>query len=124
MKTDMNHKKLILVVNPPGALQIGLQAILTSHLDVDVLAVSEIESAIKVIKRYKPTLVILDQNISKTELPAIVSQIKDKWPEILVLVLVNDDKSLKLFEQSDADLVLIKGMSGSKLVENITDLLG
>jgi DNA-binding NarL/FixJ family response regulator len=119
----MDHKKLILIVNPPGNLQIGLQAILTSHLDVDVMAVSEVDSAINVIKRYKPALVILDQNISKKELDSTIVEIKTHWPEILCLVLVNDDQSRDHFDQARADLVIIKGLLGSSLVKEIRSLL-
>jgi len=119
----MNEKKLILIINPPGDLQIGLQALLTTHLDVDVLAVSEVDSAIKVIQRYEPALVILDQNISKKELVSIITEIKGRWPEIPCLVLVNDDQSKDHFDQAGADRVIVKGLLGSRLVEEIRLLL-
>ncbi len=119
----MNEKKLILIINPPGDLQIGLQALLTTHFDVDVLAVSEVDSAIKVIQRYEPALVILDQNISKKELVSIITEIKGRWPEIICLVLVNDDQSRDHFDQAGADLVIVKGMLGSSLVKEIRSLL-
>ena len=123
MRTEMDHKKLILIINPPGDLQIGLQALLTSHLDVDVLAVSEVDSAINVIKRHVPALVILDQNISKMDLDSIIAEIKTRWAEIICLVLVNDDQSKDHFDQASADLVIVKGLLGSRLVEEIRLLL-
>ena len=119
----MNEKKLILIITPPGDLQIGLQALLTTHLDVDVLAVSEVDSAIKVIQRYEPALVILDQNISKKELVSIITEIKGRWPEIICLVLINDDQSKDHFDQAGADRVIVKGLLGSRLVEEIRSLL-
>jgi DNA-binding NarL/FixJ family response regulator len=123
MRTEMNEKKLILIITPPGDLQIGLQALLTTHLDVDVLAVSEVDSAIKVIQRYEPALVILDQNISKKELVSIITEIKGRWPEIICLLLVNDDQSRDHFDQAGADRVIVKGLLGSRLVEEIRLLL-
>ena len=123
MEIKTQSRNGVLIINPPGELQIGLQALLTSHLDLDVLVVSEIESAIKIIETFNPSLIILDQNISKKDPISLVSKIKHSWPDILCLVLVNDDPSLPLFDQSGADLVLVKGLAGAKLIEKIKDLL-
>lgn len=123
MEIINNSKNSVLIINPPGELQIGLQALLTSHLDLDVLVVSEIESAFKIIRRFNPSLIILDQNISKKDPDSLVRRIKDSWPEIPCLVLANDETRLSLFDQSGADLVIVKGLTGIKLIENIKRLL-
>ena len=124
METKNQSNNGVLIINPPGELQIGLQALLTSHLDLDVLVVSEIESAIKIIWTFNPSLIILDQNISKKDPVSLVSRIKNSWPEILCLVLVNDDASRQLLEQTDADLIIVKGLIGADLVKKIRILLG
>ena len=123
METKNQSNNGVLIINPPGELQIGLQALLTSHLDLDVLVVSEIDSAIKIIGTFNPSLIILDQNISKENLISLVSRIKNSWPEILCLVLVNDDTSRQLLEQTDADLIIVKGLLGANLVKKIRSLL-
>ena len=71
-----NSKPLILIVAPPGDLQIGLQALLTTHLEVDVLVTSEGSSALKVIERHNPDLVILDHDLPRNNVPMMIQQIK------------------------------------------------
>ena len=124
MDTKTQSNNGVLIINPPGELQIGLQALLTSHLDLDVLVVSEIESAFKIIGNFNPSLIILDQNISKKDPVSVVSRIKSTWPEILCLVLANDDLSYQLLSQTDADLIIVKGLLGESLVKQIKLLLG
>ena len=108
MDKEFNDRTVVMIVNPPGELQIGLQALLTSHLDVDVLAVSKLSSALKAIDRQKPSLVILDQDISRKEIAAAAKKIKTAWPEILCLVLVNDERGREVLVDSSVDLVLVK----------------
>lgn len=52
-----NSTPLILIVVPPGDLQIGLQALLTTRLEVDVLVTGEESSAMKVVERHNPAMV-------------------------------------------------------------------
>ena len=108
---------------PPGDLQIGLQALLTTHLDVDVLVVGEGSSALKVIERHTPALVILDHDLPGDTAPKIVHDIKTKWPEIICIVLVNDDQGRQKIINAGADLIVIKGLPGAKLIGEIKRLL-
>ena len=71
----MNTKLVVLIVSPPGDLQIGLQALLTTHLDIDVLVVGEAASALKVIEKNNPAIVILDQDIL-TLAPELIKEAK------------------------------------------------
>ena len=119
----LNTKLGVLVVSPPGDLQISLQALLTTHLDVDVLVVSEGPSALNVIKRHKPALVILDQDIFKNKVVEFIENIKISWPEIQCVVLANDSQTRQEMMISSADLTVIKGFPGSKLVAEIKRLL-
>ena len=119
----LNTKLGVLVVSPPGDLQISLQALLTTHLDVDVLVVSEGTSALNVIKRHKPALVILDQDIFKNKVVEFIENIKISWPEIQCVVLANDSQTRQEMMISSADLTVIKGFPGSKLVAEIKRLL-
>ena len=123
MDTKTQSNNGVLIINPPGELQIGLQALLTTHLDLDVLVVCEIESAFKIIATFNPSLIILDQNISKKDPASIISKMKTTWPAILCLALANDDESQHLLAQAGADRVLIKGLHGSQLIKEIKDLL-
>ena len=118
----MGTKSVILIVAPPGDLQIGLQALLTIHLEVDVLVTGEGSSALKVIERHNPTLVILDYDLPRNNVPMIIQYIKTSWPDIRCIVLVNDDEGRQKVLGTGADLIVIKGLPGMKLVVEIKKL--
>ena len=118
-----NSKPLILIVAPPGDLQIGLQALLTARLEVDVLVTGEESSAMKVINRYNPALVILDHDLPMNTIPMIIQHIKSSWPDIRCIVLVNEEQERQKVVCSGADLIIIKGLLGSKLVTEIEKFL-
>jgi DNA-binding response OmpR family regulator len=111
MEKILNNKLVVLIVSPPGDLQTGLQALLTTHLDVAVLAVGDGSSALKVIERHKPALVILDHHI------------KTSQPEIICIVLVNDDQARSKIIDAGSDLIVIKGLPGAKFIAEIKRLL-
>ena len=119
----MNSKLVVLIVSPPGDLQNGLQALLTTHLDVDLLAVGDGSSALKVIERHNPALVILDQDINENTVTSLTHHIKASWPEIICIVLVNDDQACPKIIDAGSDLIVIKGLPGAKLIEKIKQIL-
>ena len=119
----MNTNSVILIVSPPGDLQIGLQALLTTHLDIDVLVVGEATSALKIITRNNPVVVILDENIPGNIIAQLVANIKTNWLEIQCVVLVNDDQRCQEIIAAGADLIVMKGLPGAKLVAEIKSLL-
>jgi DNA-binding NarL/FixJ family response regulator len=119
----LKKKLVVLIASPPGDLQIGLQAILTVHMDVDLLVVGAGSSALKVIERHHPALVIIDQDIPTTSAWILVENIKTNWPELPCVVLVNDDQSRQAFIKTGADLIVIKGMPGAKLIAEIKKLV-
>ena len=114
---------MILIVAPPGDLQIGLQALLAVLRDVEVLVAAEGPLALEVIERHAPSLVILDDDLpSDGALPA-ANQIKARWPEVRCLVLVDDEQQRQRMQETSADLVLIKGHPAAKLKAAIEGLL-
>jgi DNA-binding NarL/FixJ family response regulator len=53
----------------------------------------------------------------------IIQQIKSSWPDIRCVVLVNDDEGRQKLLCTGADLIVIKGLPGGKLVTEIEKLL-
>ena len=119
----MNTDLVILIVSPPGDLQIGLQALLTTHLDIYVLVVGEANSALKIIEKNDPAIVILDQDISGDSVVQLIEDIKINWPQVICIALVNDDQSRQEVNSVSVDLILIKGLPGAKLIMEIQSLL-
>jgi len=123
LKKMNNSTPLILIVAPPGDLQIGLQALLTARLKVDVLVTGEESSAMKVVERHNPALVILDHDLPYNTAPMIIQSVKANWPGIYCVVLVNDDEGRQEVQDKGADLILVKGLPGGKLVTEIEKFL-
>ena len=118
-----NSKPLILIVAPPGNLQIGLQALLTTRLEVDVLVTGNETSAMKVIKRHNPALVILDDNLPKEIVPTIIEAVRTNSPDIACIVMINDEAHRQYLTDEGADLVLLKGIPPARLISIIEDRL-
>ena len=122
-RKNLNTNIVVLIVSPPGDLQIGLQALLTTHLDVDVLVVSKAASALKIIERNNPAMIILDQDIPEGRVTTLIHKIKNSWSEIRCIVLVNDDQARQKIIDAGADLIVIKGLPGAKFIAEIKRLL-
>ena len=123
MKRAMTTKQMVLIVAPPGDLQIGLQALLAVLHDVEVLVAAEGPLALEVIERHPPWLVILDDDLPGDAALMSANQIKARWPEIRCLVLVSDEQQRQRVGETSADLVLIKGYPPAKLIAAIQGLL-
>ena len=119
----MDTESVALIVSPPGDLQIGLQALLITHLDVDVLVVGEATSALQAIRRHSPAVIILDQDIPGKTAAELVNDIKTGRPDIHCIVLVNDDQGRQELITTGVDLVVVKGLPGAKLVAAIKHLI-
>jgi DNA-binding NarL/FixJ family response regulator len=123
VKRNMAPKQMILIVAPPGNLQLGLQALLAVLRDVEVLVAAEGPLALEVIERHTPSLVILDDDLPGDATPLSANQIKARWPEVRCLVLADDEQQRQRLQETSADLVLIKGHPAAKLKAAIEGLL-
>ena len=117
------RKSTILFVSPPSDLQIGLQALLTTYLEVDVYVTSEGSSALKALARYLPDLVILDQDLPEISSNEIVREIKNIWPDMRMVVFVNNDEGKKIFSTLGVDQIITKGVPAQELIDEIKTLL-
>ena len=117
-----NNTILALVVSSSGDLQNGLLALMTTISPISAVLVAEnAKSATRMIENHQPALIILDMSLLKVQ--DIIKQIKAQWPQIYLIVLVEDVAQQEDAKASGADSVLIKGFSVQKLVALIEDLL-
>lgn len=116
----MKKRKVILLVCPPGDLQIGLQALIKAHFDADVLAVGDSVTVSSVANKQNPDLILIDQDTRKDQMPKLVKELKTLYPTIRCIVLVNDDLGHLSFMDTGADLIVTKGLPGLKLIDEIT----
>lgn len=123
MKQILNTKRMILIVAPPGNLQIGLQALLTAHLDAHVLVTGKGSSALQVIEIHKPAIVILDEDLLEDAFEMIFQSNQTSYPGAVLIVIVNEEDSRQKMLGKGADYALLKGFSPQKLVALIGGLL-
>ena len=117
-----NKSILALVVSSSGDLQNGLLALITTISLIDVVLVAEdTESALQMIENHRPALIILES--SSFQVGATINEIKTQWPQIHLIVLVDDITQGKDAEASGADRSLIKGFQPQKLIAIIDEIL-
>ena len=89
-KENMTNKSILtLVVSKPGDLQNGLLALMTTIPQLGaVLVANDLKSALQLVKNHQPALIILE--LSSCQMQDIITQIKTQWPQIHLIILVDD----------------------------------
>jgi len=117
-----NKSLLALVVSNSGTLQDGLLALMTTIPQVSTVLVAEdIKATIRMVENHQPALVLLDMALHKNQV--VVQKIKTQWPNIHVVLLVENVSQQKKGEASGADSVLIKGFPVQKLIAIVEGLI-
>jgi DNA-binding NarL/FixJ family response regulator len=115
---------LALVVAKPGHLWTGLQSLLRTVPQIEIIAEAQDPSVLlKIGTEMHPELVLLDASLFDEDAWTAVTKIKGEWPHMHCVVLVDDDLQRKSAQVAGADLVLTKGFPAAKLVALIEDLL-
>lgn len=113
-----------LIVTQRGSLKNGLQALVTSIPQVDVIGqVGDSSLALEMVREHHPDLVLLDTNLPNEEEWQVLRQVKILRPEIRCIVLADDVRQLREAKTLGADIVLLKGFPPAKLAEIIERLL-
>jgi DNA-binding NarL/FixJ family response regulator len=115
---------LALVVAKPGHLWNGLQSLLRTLPQIEIIAETQKPTVLlKIGTEMHPELVLLDASLFDEDAWTAVTKIKAEWPHIHFVVLVDDDLQRQIAQVAGADLVLPKGFPAAKLVALIEDLL-
>ena len=118
----MNKNSLLaLVVANSGSLQNGLLALITTLPQIKSSLVAEdVVSALKLFEVHQPALVILDEDQLMAQ--DAIKEIYAKWPKIHIIALSSDislENNLKIL---GADVVLVKGFTVKKLIDELDKL--
>lgn len=119
----MTNKSIFaLVVSGIGPLQDGLLALMTTIPQISAMLVAEeANSALRMVENHQPSLIILDMSLPKMQ--EVITEIKTQWPQIHLIVVVENTAQQNEVEGSGVDNVLLKGFPAAKLVALIEDLL-
>jgi DNA-binding NarL/FixJ family response regulator len=123
---DMESKKRIFVVEDHRLFREGLKAMLAPHPEYEIAGEAEDGlEAIRLIRKSKPDLVLLDLSMPRMDGFSVLREIKTAMPEVKILVLSiheSDQYVLEAFE-SKADGYAIKDSSREELRVAIRSVL-
>jgi two-component system response regulator DegU len=113
-----------LIVTQRGSLQNGLQALVMSIPQVDIIGqVEDGSQALAIIQEHHPDLVLLDTNLPNNEEWQVLEQMKTLRPETRCIVLADDVRQQQEAKTLKADVVLLKGFPPAKLAETIETII-
>ncbi len=110
----------VLIISHPGMMQNVLRDTFSSRADVDVVGVASGGlSAVDMIERQHPDMVVMDSNLPEAEVSELCSWLNNMHPFINSLVLVETTKQLNRAESAGADIAL----QSYSLPENLDKVL-
>jgi DNA-binding NarL/FixJ family response regulator len=122
----MQTKKRVVIAEDHMVLRQGLQALLNSSDDLDVVGeAGDGMAAIRCIREQNPDLVLLDLNMPKMDGISVIKEIKKIFPETKILALTmfkNEEYILEAFN-SGADGYCVKSSSYEELLMAIRAVL-
>ena len=120
----MRKVKLALVITKPGHLRNGLQSLLRTIPQIEIIAEAQDTSVLlKMSEEVHPELIFIDASIiDETNWTAITKQ-KAEWPQTKILVFTENDQQGQGAKEAGADFVLPKGFPAAELVNLIENLL-
>jgi DNA-binding NarL/FixJ family response regulator len=114
----------LLLVARPGRMREGLQALLRTIPEIEIVGQADFESqTLPLISQQQPALVLLDSSLAFREmLPALI-QIKGEYPRTRCIVLVENAQQQSAAREAGADTTLITGFSAEVLHAAIDQVL-
>ena len=116
--------KLALIVATPGHLWDGVQSLLRTLPEIEIIA--EIKSPSVLLRmgnEIKPDLILLDANLYGENIMKAITKINEEWSYAPCVVLVEDSQHHQALYDAGADLVIPQGFPATKLVAAIEELL-
>jgi len=115
---------MALVVARPGHLGGGLQSLLRTVPQIEIIAETKDPAVLlRMGAEMQPDLVLLDASLFDEDTWSVLTKNKSEWTHTQYVVLVADDQQRQKAEEAGAELVLPEGFPAAKLVASIEALL-
>ena len=120
----MMNQLAALLIDQPGPLRDGLQILLEAVSRIEkVHHANDIPSALAADMDPPFSLIFVVMNAQDNRLSTSLNQIKSKWPQARIVILVDDEKQCQRLQGTCCDLILIKGYAAANLIAAIERLL-
>jgi hypothetical protein len=122
----VKQKSSILLVAQPGHLRHSLQLLLTTlsgGRPVQVASSWQVETLNNVNVCPVLVVVVLGNGVLETEIGADLTQIKTRWPQTRLIVLVDTEQQRQIVSFTGADRVWFKGTLAAQMLVEIEELL-
>ena len=117
------NRASVLIVARPGPLGDGLRLLMAAIPWVEIVGqAGDAASALQMVVEQRPALVLLDASVPGTKDWTILRRIKAEWPRSRCVILADDIRQQSA-TAAGADVVLLKGLPATKLVEAIEGLV-
>jgi len=114
----------LLLVARPGRMRDGLQALLRTIPEIEIVGQVDCESqALALISQQQPNLVLLDSSLTLQEMLPTIMQIKGGYPRTRCIVLVENVQQQGVAREAGVDAALITGFSAEVLHATIDQVL-
>jgi DNA-binding NarL/FixJ family response regulator len=116
--------KLVLVAARPGHLWDGVQSLLRTLPEIEIIAEIKCPSVLlKMGSEMQPDLFLLEASLFGEDIRKAITKISGEWPHTPCAVLVEDSQQHQAAYDAGADLVVPQGFPATKLVAAIEELL-
>ena len=114
----------ILVVSSSRTIREGLQSLALALPQVNTvhMACCDLRSLPK-LDQARPALILLECTLPMPGYQELLAQIKLRWPNIKVVVLVDTEEERLQLDSADVDIILLKGAPAARLSDNLKRLL-
>ena len=120
----MKKITLALVITKPGHLRNGLQSLLRTIPQIEIIAeAQEISVLLKMSEEVNPELIFLDACIIDDANWTAIIKLKAEWPKTKILVFTENEQQGQGAKEAGADFILPKGFPAAELVHLIENSL-
>ena len=118
------QSKLALIIAKPGHLRDGVQSLLRTLPEIDIIAEIKFPSVLlKMGIEMQPDLILLDASSFGANIGKAITKVHEEWSNTKCVVLVEDSQHDRALYDAGADLVVQQGFPATKLVAAIEELL-
>ena len=109
----------IVIADDQALFREGLRTLLSTRSDMDVVGeASDGDEAVALVEKLQPAVVLMDLRMPRADGIQATARIRERWPEIPVLVLTTFDDDANLFGalRAGAAGYLLKDVSSETLI--------